>query len=305
MLKLVWLTDIHLNHLKFMGAARAFGEYLAEETKADAYLITGDISEAPVLEHHLEELEIGLGKDMFFVLGNHDYYRGSFEESPMIAGTFDGWLDDRGPRELSANVALVGNEGWYDAHYGEPYSERFGMTDWVAIQEYKEIPGIIFEREFGKEPTPEAIDVFLVARKKLIEHARERSAKFAAIAKADLERALTKYEWVIFATHYPPFKKACWHEGEISGPLWLPWFTSKFMGDMLKEVAAANPQRKILVLCGHTHSSGLYEPLPNLHVVTGEAVYGAPDLAGVLEIHDHGVRVAYKNQRSWKTLDLF
>ncbi len=305
MYKLVWLTDIHLNHLKFQGAARAFGEYLAEETQADALLITGDISEAPVLEHHLEELEAGFAKDMYFVLGNHDYYKGSFEESHTIANTFDGWLDDRGPRELTPNVALVGNEGWYDAYYGEPYSERFGMTDWVAIQDYREIPGVLFERKFGKEPSPEAIDAFLAARKTLIDRARERSAKFAAIAKADLERALEKYELVIFATHYPPFKGACWHEGKMSGPVWIPWFTSKLMGDMLMEIAKGHPRRKILVLCGHTHSSGLYQPRANLHVVTGQAVYGAPDISGILEICDSRINVHFKSERSWKSFDLF
>jgi hypothetical protein len=38
------------------------------------------------------------------------------------------------------------------------------------------------------------------------------------------------------------------------------------------------------VLCGHTHSSGEAQILPNLRVLTGGAVYGKPALQRVLEV---------------------
>jgi hypothetical protein len=38
------------------------------------------------------------------------------------------------------------------------------------------------------------------------------------------------------------------------------------------------------VLCGHTHSSGECQILPNLLVKTGEAMYGTPKIQEILEI---------------------
>jgi hypothetical protein len=42
--------------------------------------------------------------------------------------------------------------------------------------------------------------------------------------------------------------------------------------------------RKMTVLCGHTHNSGLAEILPNLEVKTGSAAYGMPQLQELLFI---------------------
>jgi hypothetical protein len=86
------------------------------------------------------------------------------------------------------------------------------------------------------------------------------------------------------ATHVPPFKEACWHEGRISNDDWLPRFTCKAVGDLLREAALQRPDRRIDVLCGHTHGAGVAEILPNLIVRTGGAEYGRPELQDVLEI---------------------
>jgi hypothetical protein len=47
-------------------------------------------------------------------------------------------------------------------------------------------------------------------------------------------------------------------------------------------VASGHPDRRILVLCGHTHSAGVHDHAPNLRVLTGAAVYGKPDVAKLL-----------------------
>jgi len=41
-------------------------------------------------------------------------------------------------------------------------------------------------------------------------------------------------------------------------------------------VAAAHPEAELLVLCGHTHGSGVARIAPNLKVITGGADYGTP-----------------------------
>ena len=98
-----------------------------------------------------------------------------------------------------------------------------------------------------------------------------------------LVEALAEYPKIVMATHYPPFRDACWHEGSISNKEWLPWFTCKAMGDMLLASAEEHPDRQILVLCGHTHSQGKVDILPNLKIWTGGAQYGAPEIAHVFE----------------------
>jgi predicted MPP superfamily phosphohydrolase len=60
---------------------------------------------------------------------------------------------------------------------------------------------------------------------------------------------------------------------------------------VLLRSARACPERQHTVLCGHTHGSGEYRPLPNLVVYTGRARYGAPELAGILSIDEQGTAV--------------
>jgi 3',5'-cyclic-AMP phosphodiesterase len=88
------------------------------------------------------------------------------------------------------------------------------------------------------------------------------------------------------ATHVPPFREACWHEGKLSNADWLPHFSCKAVGEALRRAAKAHPDRKIRVLCGHTHGAGTAEILPNLKVFTGGAEYGEPAVQGVFELDE-------------------
>src|SRR5215213_9460740 len=88
--------------------------------------------------------------------------------------------------------------------------------------------------------------------------------------------------FIILATHVPPFREACWHQGKISDGDWLPHFTCKAVGDVLLEIMKENPDHKLTVLCGHTHGGGEAQVLPNLKVLTGAARYGRPALQNVI-----------------------
>ena len=82
-MKLIWLSDLHC---EFIGAfqLRAFvGEIVAE--KPDAVLITGDISNARLLEYYLGLLAELLQCPIYFVLGNHDFYLGGFAQVDALA----------------------------------------------------------------------------------------------------------------------------------------------------------------------------------------------------------------------------
>ena len=73
--RVAWLTDIHLN---FVTRERAAD--LAERIRrldVDSVLIGGDVGEANNFAEYLEKLVERIARPTYFVLGNHDYYRGS------------------------------------------------------------------------------------------------------------------------------------------------------------------------------------------------------------------------------------
>jgi 3',5'-cyclic-AMP phosphodiesterase len=74
-MRFAWLTDVHLNSLRPPGV-EAFSAMLAE-TECDAFLWSGDIGEADDVCHLLNALDTAVQRPVYFVLGNHDFYRGS------------------------------------------------------------------------------------------------------------------------------------------------------------------------------------------------------------------------------------
>lgn len=264
-MKLAWATDIHLDFLNAAGIA-GFAERL-EDSRADAFLIGGDIAKAGSVERHLREIGMRLLRPVYFVLGNHDFYVGSIRKvrSAMVRLT-DGskllkWLPSAGVVLLTPQTALVGHDGWGDARFGNCDSTPVRLNDFVMIEE---LSGI----------TPQ------VRRDRL----RALGDEAAAYVRKVLPEALAARRKAIFLTHVPPFREACWHEGEISNDDWLPYFTCKAVGEALIEVMKGHPENDLTVLCGHTHGAGTAEVLPNLRVWTGGAEYGAPRIERVLEI---------------------
>ncbi len=100
-MRAAWATDVHLEFLdapgfeRFVEAVRAIGP--------EALLLTGDIAQATTLGEWLRKVRAAVGVPVLFVLGNHDFYRGSIAEVKAWAATFhqsdEGlrWLPRRGP----------------------------------------------------------------------------------------------------------------------------------------------------------------------------------------------------------------
>lgn len=106
---------------------------------------------APSLVHHLQDLTEGFAKPIYFVLGNHDYYRGSFHqmdeelcalEHPQLI-----WL--RQAADLEAEWALVGNGGWYDGRYGDAAGTPVEMSEFIVLCGHTHSPG-----EYERRPQP-------------------------------------------------------------------------------------------------------------------------------------------------------
>ncbi|ACY13379.1 metallophosphoesterase [Haliangium ochraceum] len=260
---LAWATDIHLNFLSDEQLF-AFCSALAG-ADADAIAITGDIAEAPSLARYMTTMAERVNAPIYFVLGNHDFYRGDIASVRAQAEALTRtharlwWMPTCGVVELSDDVALIGHDGWGDGRLGSGIHSPIMLNDFVHIADL---------RLWGAE----------------------RMAKIAALGDEaaahirDMLTATASYRRVIVLTHVPPFREACWHEGEISDDDWLPWFTCKAVGDVLLEAAEAHPQRTIDVLCGHTHGAGMAQMRPNLRILTGGAEYGAPQVQPLLEV---------------------
>lgn len=265
MRRLAWLTDLHLNFVtpglidRLCRAVREAG--------ADAVLLGGDIGEALDVEEQLEGLDARLGLPIYFVLGNHDYYRGSIARvragvEALCARTPSlHWLPVSGVVALTPETALVGHDGWADGRFGDYARSDVLLNDDLLIEELSGLD----ERER------------LLRLNALGDEA-------AAHFRAALPAALARSRRVIILTHVPPFREACWHRGQVSDDAWLPHFACKAVGEALIEAMAEHPECEMTVLCGHTHSPGEVQVLPNLRVLTGGAEYGKPELQRVLTV---------------------
>lgn len=275
---LLWATDVHLDHLRAREAAFEFGRALSrEQPEAVGLVVTGDIAEARSVERTLQDLVRGFSRPVYFVLGNHDYYRGSFQAvDRAVAATCRAteglyWLRHE-VVPLADAVLLVGIDGWYDAAYGDRNTD-LELTDFMLIEEL-----------FAAQDE---------SREALLSACAERALGQARMLEQRLdnlnERERPRH--VIVATHVPPFQAAAWHEGKPSDARWAPFFSNKALGDCLLQCAERHSGIDYTVLCGHTHGSGTYRARENLTVHTGRAQYGAPDLAGLLEVEPGAVRV--------------
>lgn len=254
---LAWLTDIHLNFLEPEGD-QTFVTNL-RNSPADAMLLTGDISHARDVPQRLIEIDEAFARPIYFVLGNHDFYGGSIrsvrqavrelcERRPRLH-----YLTGAPPIELAPSVGVVGHDGWADARFGDYERSYIMMNDYRLIEELSDMT--------KKDRWP------------LLKAMGDQAA---AELRQSLAAMIDRFEQIIVATHLPPLREACWHEGRISDDEWAPHFTCKAIGDVLLELAEVRPDRRITVYCGHTHSSGVARPVPNLTIHTGGAVYGEP-----------------------------
>jgi 3',5'-cyclic-AMP phosphodiesterase len=266
-MKLAWLTDVHLNFLRPPGV-EAFFAMLAE-TPCDAILLSGDIGEADDVCHLLNALDTVVQRPVYFVLGNHDFYRGSIAgvradvEALCSACPNLHWLPGSGVVPLTADVCLVGHDGWGDGRLGDYHGSDVMLNDFGLIGEFG---------GFDEDPGERLAKMHALGD--------EAAAHFRTV----LPDALSRFRHVLVVTHVPPFREACWHEGRISDDNWLPFFTCKAVGEVLAEAMRAHPDREMTVLCGHTHGAGEAEILTNLRVSTGGAVYGSPKVQRVIEV---------------------
>ena len=267
-MKLAWATDIHLDHASESARWR-FCHSVNEQ--ADALVVTGDIAESPTLGSALTSLSTLTERPVYFVLGNHDFYRGTVVDTRRQVGDVASenlvYLTQSGAVELTPITALVGHDGWADGRLGDLDGSDVILNDFLEIEE------LCWWKDANTLDKP--------ALRQALQALGDEAAGYL---KSVLAPAAEKYPNVIVATHIPPFREAAWYQGRPSADDYLPFFSCKAVGDMLVDVAQVHPRCQILVLCGHTHDGGEVQVAKNLRVVTGPAEYGRPEIQRVIEV---------------------
>lgn len=266
-MKIAWLTDIHLNFVDKNTRDNFYHKIV--NTQCDAVIISGDIAEATSVEGILKEMANYIKKPIYFVLGNHDYYRGQVESvhTKIIELTKSQkhlyWLPEAGIQQLDNATILLGQDGWADGRLGNYYGSNVTLNDSRLITD-------LFQQQ-------------ILGKKQLLEKMQALADHDASQLKTQLEQAVSiQPKKIIAVMHVPPFKEASTYRGKISDDNYLPFYASKVIGDILMQVAIKNTAIEFLVLCGHTHGEARYQPLPNLTVKTGGAEYYNPMIQEIL-----------------------
>ena len=287
MFKLLHCTDIHINFCH-EEKIKSFCKHIVEE-RPDAVVITGDIAEAQNVVHYLGLLHLYTEPHtfpIFFVLGNHDYYNSSFKEvrdtmerlftyqhkgirTPQIGKGSKtkrlAWLNSSGVIPLTNDTCLVGADGFYDGQYGNFFFSKVVLNDYTVIKDL----------------------AWPQCKNKHEQHAKinEIAQHDAVIIGDNVRSAFKDYKAkkVFVATHVSPFQENSVYNGKQSDEHWMPHFSNKSLGDELMACAIENPDKEIIVLCGHSHGTIEVKHLSNLICFTGQARYHYPDIARIWE----------------------
>lgn len=266
-MRATWLTDIHLNFLRRLQLKAFFAK--VKDERPDVVLISGDIAESDGVLELLDAFANVVERPIYYVLGNHDYYRSSIASVRAQVTPRTGrpcWLPASEPVWLTQHMVMVGVDGWGDARCGN-LDSKVQLSDWQLIEDFQSVR---YDRQ---------------ARIRLLQ---DLGAAEATLLRDKLDE-LPESDELLVLTHVPPFPEACVYDDKQSDEAWLPWFTCIATGDVLADHARKHPGTQITVLCGHSHGLGSVRPEPNLEVRTGGWPagvddYGNPVVQGTLEL---------------------
>ncbi|MBS1795321.1 MAG: metallophosphoesterase [Acidobacteria bacterium] len=256
-MKLAWATDIHLDRLSENDYLE-YKEYL-KELNPDRLIISGDIAEGEKVFRSLRDFDETFDFPIYFVLGNHDFYFGTFaavEEKirELVANSRNlTWLTEAGVIRLNDSTALIGVEGWGDGRNGTVDISRGYTKDLLLIGDYKDLD-----------------------RSGINELLNTKGTYYAENLSGRLAEAVAGFENVFLVTHVPPFVEVCFDRSlRIHDEFRQPFYTCKAIGDLLLATMSGHPNCRMTVLCGHTHEKADVQVLENLRVRVKESSYGS------------------------------
>lgn len=268
MRRIAWLSDTHLNMLPRPWRNRLFVERL-KKYEFDDIILTGDISTGKSIISDLVWLtETFREQQIYFVMGNHDYHGYSFQTvnnkvSDLVLQLPNlHWLTYSGVVSLSSTTSLIGHEGWYDASLGDPSLLRWTI-DWLCINELRSLPTM-----------HNRIKMFI-----------DLATRATFKLEQSLIIALESHDVVYIATHFPPWSIATTILGTRLENFWLPYSTNAIMGKMIESVAKEYPNKKLIVLSGHTHIHKVTQISDNLTCIISPATrFGQLSEHSIIEV---------------------
>lgn len=268
-MKLIWLSDIHLNFLNEISRSEFYQRIKEVSTsKDDVVVVSGDIAESHNVVPLICSLKEAVQNPVYFVLGNHDFYGSNIADVKRIVKPH-GYLGDKQIVALTSSVALIGVDGWGDCRYGDYENSHLTMSDWIYIDDLRKHYG---SRTYSGKDTLKA---------KL----RQLADGDARKLKRRVDKAIKNgYNKIIIVTHVPPFEEAALHAGRKSTPSGLPFFASKCLGEAILPLAKAHKDVEFLWLSGHTHSRAVYKPCDNMTVKVAKAEYYYPQIEETINV---------------------
>lgn len=264
-MQLVWITDPHLNHVSDSDRDAWFQQIASHGH--DGVVISGDISEGDGVVLHLNTIADRLAVPIYFVLGNHDFYRRGIDQTrqDVIYATRQQrqlvYLTDCQPIDLGRDRYLVGEDGWGDAITGDYENSTVRLNDFRLINDFANADPSTWKQQL-----------------------QDLGSESAARLKSKLISVPENARELLVITHVPPFRESCWHEGRTTDDHWAPFFVCGQVGSVLMQAAKNSPRCQFTVLCGHTHHAGVATMAVNLCVYTGAAEYGKPGIEGTIDL---------------------
>lgn len=276
-MKIVWASDIHLDHAEDKpGAFKEFADSVNAQAP-DVLIVSGDISTGIGFEPHVRQLAGAIGCKLLWVRGNHDLWRTSFQAADeldvyltgVLAGSHhpDFWGSLHTKDEVSMvsdEVCILGVNGWYDFTAGETKRAPFIMNDWHRISDF--VHGVYAGED-----------------ERVISMRQSGLSTALAIKKlnAGYEQGARKFH---LFTHVPQFVETCSYRGLPTRPEDITLYCNVSFGVSLRAWCKEHPDAHLTTYAGHTHFGKTALVEPNLLARVATAKYGSPKFEDAFEI---------------------
>jgi 3',5'-cyclic AMP phosphodiesterase CpdA len=286
--RILHLTDLHLSSSDEKSRQILYDNI--RQLKPLIIFITGDIGNSTTIKKHLQELILNIDTDtsVYYVLGNHDYYYSSvdcvindltlqyhkndFFNELLVCTPM--WV-----KEISIlNNLIIGVNNFPDGRCGDLDKSEIFINDYSYIEDY------------------------------VVNDYKEVMKKLGKISADQLDSRLNDhdlylYDNIVVLMHTPPFRGAALHNGMMTMGGYEPHMVNVSCGEVLEYHATKeeNKNTNFVVLCGHSHSQSVYDPLQNLTVYTGGSYLGHPNISGVISL-DCGKFIYERFDKIWVNL---
>lgn len=282
MVSTYWASDIHLDicePTKKVDTSKRFQfEKMRQIIGDNKLIVSGDISNSSQVVSDLIEMARQMpDSDIYFVLGNHDFY-GNYINN--VRREITDLVQDKNFRNLhyigspispiykwpigDQLWTVIGIDGWADGIAGN------FMAGPRVVRDYKLIGDLV-----GKD------DMELQGM--LSKLGREEAEKLKdKINHPVIQSDETKN--LLIVTHVPPFSEAYTYQGKKPQSMFPPHFVCVQTGEVLRKFAYEHPEKNIHVICGHTHDECNVSIASNLHIHVAHADYGKPSYTNLTQV---------------------